>query len=89
MDEETAWQKMGDDLFDAALDMLGERVKVVRLATPLPCGTGGYTCGRAAYGAYAYPATVAGIDQNFPGHWVLLPVCDRCATATAQLYETA
>lgn len=67
-----------------------DTVRIIELATPLPCGTltgGGHTCGRDAYAAYAYPAAVAGIVDRFPGHWVILPVCERCATETAQLYN--
>ena len=63
---------------------------MVRLLSPLPCATGagiGRQCGRDAFMAYAYPAEAAGIDEGFPGHWVLLPVCQRCAQDMAALYD--
>ncbi len=63
--------------------------RIVKLGTALPCGVqlgGAVSCARDAYAAYAYPAAIAGIDNDFPGHWILLPVCERCATETAALY---
>lgn len=65
-------------------------VTTVKLATPLPCGTlaaTGRACGRDAWAAYAYTAEATGIERRFPGHWVLLPVCERCATDTAEHYD--
>ena len=58
---------------------------LVRLATPLPCSMfapPAGTCGRDAYGAYAWP------DNNptkwgSPGRWILQPVCERCAREAA------
>lgn len=62
-----------------------EERRIVKLATPLPCGcwagdADGEMCGKPATAALA---TRAG---RLVGEWVLLPMCRECATKTAALY---
>jgi hypothetical protein len=50
---------------------------VLEIAPPLPCAVldGSGTCDRPARMAYAYPAS-----GPRSGVWLLMPVCDKCAT---------
>ncbi|GEM_PF-6588129 len=74
------------------------KARVIRLADPLPCGmsaNAGLACGRTATAAYAYavgraaPATVAErlFTERYAGHWLVLPVCERCAKDMAERYK--
>ena len=50
---------------------------ILKIDPPLPCAVldGSRTCDRLARMAYAYPAR-----GPRPGVWLIMPVCDRCAS---------
>lgn len=70
---------------DLALHPFEEGTQIIRLTAPLPCGirTFDATCGKPATVAYAYPWR----HPVYPGHHVLLPVCQSCAEKAAAVYR--
>jgi hypothetical protein len=50
---------------------------ILKIDPPLPCAVldGSRTCDRQACMVYAYPA-----HGPRPGVWLIMPVCDRCAS---------
>lgn len=70
---------------DIGLHPFGPESLIVELETALPCGikANAGECGKPAFKAHAYPWR----HPNYPGHWVLVPVCRECAAAAAKVYE--
>jgi len=62
-----------------------QEMREVRLDPPLPCGAvrEGRICGRPALVGAAVPEK----RTRFGQRWIILPMCEECIQATADLYK--